>query len=341
MSENTVKDVKEKTKGSWLTNFLWAVVGAIIGIVLGYAVFTATLKDTASDAIDAIQSTEEAVEDAGDASNSISTYVYEHTVLGGDELTAAVDDISNRILNLMNKNTYMQIQVGENEYEAYVYNKHGECFAQDSNDNYSAIFRDDKKVVKYTNADSALAIGTDIDLLNITLNAVKAPLTDIEDASARLLRMEFEEESDIIEYRVDLVGDNAVRECYTSLGLNFADSMVANLKSQLTDWEPHLIFVYLVDTKSDDISMHCYYVADDAEYTNWVMQAYVEVDDWKLDDSWYTIDVNAIEIEEFTSMLETETVKISKLLDKIIENADTDGNLDENDDNAENTEVVN
>ena len=278
MSENTVKEAKEKSKGNWMANFIWAVVGAIIGIVLGYAIFTTTLKDAASDAINEIQTTE-AAQEVGDASDGISTYIFEHTVLSGKEVEDIASDIEARLLNIKDNNNYVQLQVDANEYEAYIYNTHNECFAQASDGDYSAVFRNDKKVVKYTSENSALAVGTDIDIISIAINAILAPTKDIK--GARLLEMKVDETSNIKEYRVDLVGDEAVRECYTSLGINFADSMVANLKEQLTDWEPHLIFVYLVDTESDDISMHCYYVAEGTEYTNWVMQAYVPIGEWE------------------------------------------------------------
>ena len=98
--------------------------------------------------------------------------------------------------------------------------------------------------------------------------------------------------------------------------------MLANLKGQITDWEPHLIFVYLVDENSKDISMQCYYVADNTEYTNWVLQAYVPISEWALDESWYTIDVNSIDLDKFVEMLDNETIKISKLLDEIIANSE-------------------
>ena len=319
MSENTVKEAKEKSKGSWLTNFIWAVLGAIIGIVLGYAVFTATLKEAATDAINDIQATEE-MQEVGDASDGISTYTFEHTVLTGEDLSNVVSDIEERLTTIKNDNTYLQLQVGEDEYEAYVYNKNNECFAQASDGDYSAAFRNDMKVVKYTSESSALAVGTDIDILSIAINAAKATTKDIK--NARLLKMTPSEPSSVSEYRVDLVGDEAVRACYTSLGSNFADSMLANLKGQITDWEPHLIFVYLVDENSKDISMQCYYVADNTEYTNWVLQAYVPISEWALDESWYTIDVNSIDLDKFVEMLDNETIKISKLLDEIIANSE-------------------
>ena len=315
MSENTVKETKEKAKGKWITNFIWAAVGAIIGIVLGYAIFTAAFKDAATDAIKDMQTTE-SVSEVGDASEGISTYLFEHEVLNGDKLESVVSDIEDRILTIKGNNNYVQLQVGENEYEAYVYNKQGECLAQDSANNYSAAFRNDNKVVKYTSEDNALAIGTDIDILSIALNAINATRKNIDGIS--LFEMKTDAESSVKEYRVDLVGDLAVRECYTSLGINFADSMLASLKDQLENWEPHLIFVYLVDTNTSDISMYCYYIEDNTEYTNWVMQAYVEVDDWSLSEEWYTLDIANVEMEDFVAMLDNETAKISKLLDKLI-----------------------
>ena len=261
MSENTknivteapeVKNTKEtNTKNNgWLKNFIWVMVGVIIGIAVGYAVFYASLNSVATNTnIINEESTEESTEDvavSGDTLDSISTYEFEHIVLDGEDKEKAVKKITDCIDYISTHDTYLQVQVGENEYESYLYNTAGECFAQASDGSYNAVFRDDKNVIKYSSDSSAIAFGKDIEILGILRNAATATLDNSIDGIQLFEMVPIEDDSNVVEYRVDLVGEEAVKACYTSYGDDFAEIMFDNLIDQVPDWEPHLVMVYII-----------------------------------------------------------------------------------------------
>lgn len=328
MSEQTTttetKDT-EKNKG-WLKTFCWVMIGVIIGIALSFAIFTATAGNAAKQATENLTSeatTEITTEESGDALG-ISTYEYEHNVLTGDELDNASAEIVKYIDSLKSRSIYTQLQIDNDTYESYMYNKNGECFAQTSDGAYAEVFRNDGQAIKYSESNSAVAFGKDIEVLTIMENAVTAAKNKVN--GAQMFEMvPASDEATAKEYRVDLVGEEAVKACYNADDEDFANIMYENLiETAGEDWEPHLIMVFIVDdsladTDDNKILMYCLYVADNTEYTNWLMQGYAHVDDWKLSDDWYTTDWSNIDTDTYDEMTSELTSNLQSILDKYFE----------------------
>lgn len=334
-----------------IKNFIWVMVGVIIGIVIGYACFadaiagaskniTQTSKsEIQTEATSEVASLDEEVRDA----LGISTYLYEHEVLSGSQAEEAKDRIFKELNKIKNGSTYMQLQVASDTYESYMYNTNGECYAQVSDGSYQSVIRNDGKTIKYENESGAIAVGKDIEVLELAFNAVEAAVNGVE--GAQLFYMtpaeETEENKNVFEYRVDLVGEKAVKACLSLDDEGFAQTTLDNLKAGLDeDWEPHLIMGYIVstdnkDSKEDNILVFNYYV-DDEEITNWVMQGYVNVDDWKLDETWYTTDFSTIEGDAYADMM----LKLNTELDGILDKYFKDNNIELETDEIESTTEV-
>lgn len=324
MSENTEKVVKDTDKKKdGLRAFIWFMMGVVVGIVAGYGLFFMSMSDAVKSVETSQIEVETEVTTTGGDALSITTYSYEHTVLTGEDVEKAQTAVLSRLEKLKDGSTYVQLQVGEDTYESYMYNKNNECFAQASDGSYSAIFRNDGKAVKYEASSGAVAVGSDIDLISFAENAMTAVSNGVE--GAQLFEMTpSNEESTVVEYRVDLVGDEAVKACYSSIGEDFGQVMLDNLMEALPDWEPHIIMIYLVDLADEqvdleDIAMYCYYVDNDTEYANWTMQGCVEVNDWSLSEDWYTYDFSNTVEEDFNTMLNELVATLTEVIDTYAE----------------------
>ncbi|MFW5670278.1 MAG: hypothetical protein ACOCM4_13770, partial [Acetivibrio ethanolgignens] len=93
----------------------------------------------------------------------------------------------------------------------------------------------------------------------------------------------------------------------------FATDMIESITSSITDWEPHIIMVMFIGDNVEDSYSYCLYVIDNSEYTNWFFQGYDTVDDWTLEEDWYTYDAESDENGE----------KYSTLMNTLVENVNT------------------
>lgn len=268
-----------------------------------------------------------------DHEHSISTYEMEHEILKGKSIDTAVDNINKVLENVDNGNTYFLIQTSEESYDNYIYNKSGECFAQSSDGAYSMAYLNTGNVVKYDAYNKEVTISGDIDvrsLIHSIVDRAKEKVDGIEVYEMVLAEDEAstedgtstgdetgrasEPETNKHEYRIDVIGEKAIREIYKVAGDEFADSMINALKEQLGDsWEPHIIFSYLI-SNNENLAIACYVIIDNAETLNWVADGYVLLDDWALDKGWYELKEGTDNDEQATAVLETTINTINSLM---------------------------
>jgi hypothetical protein len=372
-SKNTVTESTEKGKSpAWVRDVVWVLIGVIIGIVVTWAVLTGAMsgsvKSLSSDASTTIEQTADTDElaDNGDGdATGITTYQYAHTVLEGSDGDQARELMTSLVDRIANGSTYVQLQTGDDSYESYMYNTNGECFGETSDGSYLAVYRNDNKVVKYGDEAGAIAVGDDIEVMSIVRNAINATASNID--GVQLFDMEMSEDSEnVVEYRMDFVGEDAIKSLYSSISDDFAQQMYDKLTTQAlvstssdsddtsedsdseesselesetesessessdeeennsVEWDPHLIICAILQTNEDktevtDGIFYCYYVYNNAEYTNWLMQGFVDIGDWKLDSAWYDTDYSEMDSNTFDEMMTTLTDNLSDLLDTYFE----------------------
>jgi hypothetical protein len=116
------------------------------------------------------------------------------------------------------------------------------------------------------------------------------------------------------EYRIDLVGDEAIKQIYSSLGDEDAEYMVESLKSSIgEEWEPHLIYSYIINSESEMTNVS-YVIYENEEYVNWASYQFLELPDWSLDDTWYTTDFETEDIDVIYEMFENTFTFMESLL---------------------------
>jgi hypothetical protein len=263
--------------------------------------------------------------------------LYEHTVLEGDDAETVRQNMFKAADMVQENNTYLCIQTNEDEYEYYFYNTNGEAFGQTSDGSYTAVYRNDGTVIKYGSDADAVAVGSDIEVMSIIRNAIQASADGIE--GVQLFEMApAEDEEGVSEYRIDLVGEDAIKALYISEGQDFADQMYDKLTSTAlvntedegtVEWDPHLIVTGILQynedkTEIEDFLFYMYYVYDGEEYTNWVMAGYLDIDEWQLDNDWYTMDFEDLDEDLYDTLMTDLTDELYNLVQAAYDEMDAE-----------------
>lgn len=339
LSKDTDKKSENNKENKFtLHDLVWITVGLVIGILLSYCIFNVTLNS----AIQKLTSNTDTTtvvdnkEDSTEAVTGISTYEDPNRVISdADEIAEAQSLMNNYIDGITSGSTYSQVMTGEDQYVYYMYNSKGEIFTQDVNATYTEVFLNDNKVFKYDTDAQTLSIGNDIDIASILRNAVSA----IGNDNVTLYEMDLTDVDapEGHEYRIDLVGEDAIKLLYNSVSEDFATDMLASITESISDWEPHIIMVLFIGDKVEDSYGYCLYVIDDTEYTNWFFQGYDTVDDWALDDAWYDYNAESdTEGKTYTNLMNSLVEKVNTIMTSY---ADSKGWLSDTIDNQESTET--
>jgi hypothetical protein len=332
-SDDTDNKSNKKFKFS-MNEGLWLLLGLVAGILIGYILLKVTVMtaidklSSGNDTTDIDVSSDDTSSDEDTTSDDdttvvtgITTYEYDSVIISdADEIKAVQDKVALFTDAIINNNTYAQVQTGDSTYSYYLYNDNGEIFTQDSDNLYTEIFLNTGKVYKYSSEEESLSVGEDTEIVAIMNNAIQAVGNDGVTLYKMTLDSDDSETTDE-EYRVDLVGRDAVKLLYSSMSDEFADVMVDAMIEALSaddttdetdeesteesteteatteteEWEPHVIMVfYLTDDVLSSYS-YCMFVMDGTEYTNWVLQGFDYVDSWSLDTDWYSYDPEADE----------------------------------------------
>ena len=310
-----VKEVDTKRDKFTAHDLVWIAIGLVIGILLSYCIFNMTLSSAIQKLASETQTTTSVVDktqEADDGITGISTYDDPNVIISDKaEIENAQEIMLNYINGITNGSTYSQVMTGEDQYVYYMYNSKGEVFTQDMNATYTEVFLNDGRVFKYDTDEQVLSVGSDIDIASIFRNTVEA----IGNDNVTLYEMDLSEVEapEGHEYRIDFVGEDAVKLLYKSVGDEFATDMVESITSSITDWEPHIIMVMFIGDNVEDSYSYCLYVIDNSEYTNWFFQGYDTVGDWALEEDWYTYDAES----------DGNGEKYSTLMNTLVENVNT------------------
>lgn len=319
-------------------NYVWMslLVGALI-----IAIISAIQLNKASSKTNLNDNSLGYVEGKDYSDSTITTYLYEHEILHDENLKSVVADIKSVIDFMAQQNAYLRIQVGETDYDYYIYNKQGECLAQTSDGSTCVVFRkDDYQSVAFGGETGNVLLGNDADIITIMNNVLKLAESDIDGVTT--FHMIKSEESDspetTQEYRVEIVGDQNFKEIYNSIDTELGQNIVDTLKEQVAqisenEFIPHVIYTFLIDTESNAISVVCNIIVDGIEHSNWILDGYIELEDWSLSEDWYTDDFSTLTSDEAFNKLESVLNTIQSLIDKFMEEnnipVENEGNVEE------------
>lgn len=245
-----------------------------------------------------------------DYSNSgISTYVYEHEVVHGDDIKSVTNDIRGILDYMKNNNAYIRVQVDESEFDYYIYNGNNECLAQSSDGGTSVVFRNNAESIAFGSVTGDVLLDNDADILKVVYNVLDIADSDVEDKNGvTVFNMLLDDSDTSEEYRVEIVGEELFKGIYKDTSDELGDNIIQTLKEQVqsiseNEFVPHVIYTFLFNKENNDISIACELIVDDQEHINWLTDGYIELADWKLDDSWYSSDFKELTSDESFEML--------------------------------------
>lgn len=223
----------------------------------------------------------------------------------GNEREKAIKNILESLEHIRQNNGYIRLIDGEDSYEIYVFNSHGEAIAQGSKYNYITVFKNDNTSVRYTDV---VDIGPDIDIVKLMERSLE--LLDLKKAQLSKPINLLDGIEGIQTYYVQIQGWNNIRALYEDIDNEFADVMIENMKESVGGSKYiEVSFKYLLG-ENKEFSVACEIALKDEEFTVWYFDGYVLLSDWKLGNEWYA--------EDFKDGQEVDII-LSKLLGELDE----------------------
>jgi len=269
----------------------------------------------------------------------ITTYKYDSKVLQGEDLEEALTKIYSVLNTIIESNGYVIVQLSDVDFEYYVYNKESECVAQSGDGVVNTIFKNDGSGCIAYNAETGEAVEMhDVHIIRRLMNSIALARTG-QGYGVRTFLMETSDikeaydnneewgQFEAAEYRIDIPGYDAYKRLFISNdgieGMELrAELDVESLREQLVEqfgevetayeYEPHTIINYMID--GNNISIINYLVYNDTEYITWVIDGYLELEDWKLPDSVYDLDIDNTNEEEMIRVTDEVTEEINRVI---------------------------
>lgn len=316
VEDDNTKEKKKDNKDNMRT-LIHLLEGFIVGILVGWAIFTITLNKS-TETVDKKDSSQ--IEESTETSDkTITTYSEGELIKDKKKVSEFTRDLSKYAKDIASNNSYVQLKTGENVYMYYLYNKNGEIFSQDSDNQNVEVFLNTDKVFKYSDSEGALSVGKDIDIASMIENAAKAVDDEIKGVNVYYLKAKDSKSTD--EYRIDLVGEDAIKSLYSSLSSDFAEDMLSNMKDTVgkeeNNWQPHMIIAAHIDKNPEKSYIYCLYVVNSTEYTNWFLMGYGYTDDWKLEDAWYDYDPKSDKSgDKYSELASNLMIQVNKVVTK-------------------------
>lgn len=245
-----------------------------------------------------------------------------------EEKNKVAKEIISAIDKVTNQNIAFNVQVGESSYDCYIYNKDGECIVQASDGSYVTVFTKDGNSVKNLVSSDSVVLNASIDLLDNCRKAVELlekgtdgisldKVTYENNTSTEIAGINTSDVVKIKEYVITVKGYDNVKYLYSSIGEEYAKSMVDSLQEYMgKDWIPELQFGY-VYTLEGEIGFYCSTVQDGDSYLNWVCEGPISFVDWKLGDKWYTTEFKADNSQVLYDLMQEELSSLEKKLESM------------------------
>lgn len=322
--------MSKKSKGK---NKGFTDVKVISGVLIATACVAVFYAHMNKDTLNYDESIEEDTHEHNET--NISTYNYDSMLLRGHWLDESLDKIETALHNIVARNGCVTLQLSEEDFEYYVYNNSGECVAQSSDGMVNVIFKNDGSgCIAYNAETGEMDEIEDIHIVDKLLNSIEIArnyeetgvnTVQMANSDIREAYMSSGQEFAAEEFRIDIKGEDA----YTCI---FGDGVAAKeraqvdisiLRSQLVEqfgevdsainYEPHNIINYMI--YGDNITIISYLVYEDAEYINWIINGYLELDEWSLPEEVYEFDISSANEDERIEITDLVTNEVDRVLD--------------------------
>ena len=218
------------------------------------------------------------------------------TQLSATEAKEAALEVAGLVEAVRDNNGYIHVYTDEDTYDTYIYNKNGEAFGVGSDSTNMTVFRNDGKAVRYTDT---ILVAEDLDILELTLNSLYAvDGKQVEMYKAESTAIDTDAYTGYREYYAVFDTYEEIRNLYSSVSTEYADSMIESIKSAFHEGVVPTFKIFYMISDGGGLTVACHLVEEDTAYLNWYYDGYLLVYDWKLDDEWYTYDFSDAEKSE-------------------------------------------
>lgn len=240
---------------------------------------------------------------------------YSERRLSNTETENAKRKIISLIENIKNNNGYMHVYTGENEYDTYIYNKHGEVFAVGNESTNMTVFRSNDTAIQFTDMITQTEA---MDIMQLVLNSLYA----INNSNIEMY--ESESQSNYQEYIAIFDTYDDIRKLYSSASSEYADAMIKNIQDAFPKNEIPVFKIYYMISDGGELTIECHVEENGETYLNWYIDGYLKVYDWKLPNEWYTYDFSDA---EYSEMMLSE---LSGSLEQMLARYASDNNIKNN-----------
>ena len=220
-----------------------------------------------------------------------------------DAMTNKIDEINGVFDEVLKKDVYFNMQIGQDSYEGYLYNTKGEILSQASDNSLTTVFTNKGHSVSVNSSGPSMTVDSSIDLISMCRNTLKA----CKDAKTGFVLYKIEQDKDSVaseldsstleqlgnvqEYVIDINGEEACKEIYSSVKKEYGEEIVKSLKEYLGDsWTPHMEIGFIWD-ENNQVAMYCNVISTTGSHdSNWICVGYGSTPSWELPDEWYSAD---------------------------------------------------
>lgn len=282
--EDETSVVETKKSNLDIKSLLIGMLGALSVALIIIIVILLTRKDSDVVIDNGASSMEEAIDND-----------YVETRLG-KEYKDAVADIMKAVEYVRDNNGYVHVFTDEEQYDTYIYNKKGEAFGVGSESTNMTVFRNDGVSIMFTD----MIVQTEaLDILELVVNSLNA--IDNEKIEMYESVSSVANPSDYVGYHeyvavFDTYDD--IRQLYTSVSTEYADSMIEDIKGAFHEGVVPTFKIYYMVSEGGGLTVACHLIENNETYLNWYLDGYLNVYDWELPEEWYTYDFSDAEKSE-------------------------------------------
>jgi len=350
MSKKVVDEQEQKGGATNNKTTALLIVGVMLGSAVGSGAGAYLLGKNNQNSTEPTQVLEETIntdESTTDESNSDDEYTPIDVDASEQEVILA--DIQSEIDYLDSISKYVEVQIGEDSYDGYLYNTHGEILAQSQNNEYTVVFTNDGRCVRVAsegdeeNGSTSLTYNSSIDVMKQCKNA----LNNMNYSGYTLKKVEHTNEDElkegVREYVIDIRGRDACIALYNGVGdgNSFGGKLIDTIVSYLAEstggtWEPH-IELGMLYSNNHDFMAYLNLMVNDEPQNNWLLLRYAEVPDWQLDEKFYTVEFTEENAEEVCELVAKATSDIYSIIEDDIASRETESNTTDESNTDEST----
>lgn len=205
------------------------------------------------------------------------------------------------------KNAYLQLTVGHDEVIYMLYNNKKEAIAE-SQTGGKAVYRSDDRIVSMLS--TGIAVDTDLSALRL----VEIALDGVKEGYGKVTKSKGGGNTDTLdgmtEYSIEISGRDNIYSVYKTISDEYGAYITNAMFSTGGSVDKGVLKFTCSVGENGELGIRCFMVIEGIEYNSWYFDGYLAFDDWSLEKSWYTDDVDSANWEGLVLELDGQLQEI-------------------------------